>query len=51
MDWVHDRYLYLPINPRVTKGDVKYVCDKIRLFYKNKNQVANVTNATRGGTI
>lgn len=51
MDWVHDRYLYLPINPKVTKSNVKYICDKIRLFYKNKNQAANVTNATRLGTI
>ncbi len=51
MDWVHSRYLYLPINPKVTKGNAKYICDKIRLFYKNKNQVANVKNATRPKTI
>jgi len=34
MDWVHERYLYLPLNPKVTKGDVRYICNKIRLFDK-----------------
>ena len=33
MDWVEPRYLYLPINPKVTKVDVKFICKKIKEFY------------------
>jgi len=34
MDWIHERYLYLPLNPKVTKRDVRYICNKIMLFDK-----------------
>lgn len=33
MDWVHPRYLYLPINPEITTKDVRYICEKIKQFY------------------
>ena len=33
MNWVEPRYLYLPINPAVTKKDVKFICQKIKEFY------------------
>ncbi|MEK7154333.1 MAG: aminotransferase class V-fold PLP-dependent enzyme [Patescibacteria group bacterium] len=36
MDWIHERYLYLPINPKVAKSDVRYICNKIRLFDKGE---------------
>jgi dTDP-4-amino-4,6-dideoxygalactose transaminase len=36
MDWIHERYLYLPINPKVTKADVRFICDKIKIFHENK---------------
>lgn len=34
MDWVETRYLCLPINPHVTKSDARYVCSKIKEFYR-----------------
>ena len=37
MDWIESRYLYLPLNTKVTKEDVGYVCDKVKEFYKSKN--------------
>ena len=33
MNWVEPRYLYLPINPAVTKKDVQFICKKIKDFY------------------
>lgn len=33
MDWIEPRYLYLPLNPKVTKADVKFICSKIKEFY------------------
>lgn len=33
MDWVESRYLYLPINPKITKTDVQFICKKIKDFY------------------
>jgi dTDP-4-amino-4,6-dideoxygalactose transaminase/SAM-dependent methyltransferase len=36
MDWIHERYLYLPLNPKVTKKDVKFICDKINSFDKEE---------------
>jgi len=33
MNWVEPRYLYLPLNTKVTKDDVDYICDKIVDFY------------------
>lgn len=38
MDYLHERYLYLPINPAVSKKDAKYVCDKIKEFYEQKKE-------------
>ena len=37
MNWVEPRYLYLPINPKVTKKDVKFICKKIKEFYAGRN--------------
>ena len=34
MNWVEPRYLYLPLNTKVTKDDVNYVCDNVKEFYK-----------------
>lgn len=34
MDYLHERYLYLPINPAVSKKDIHYICEKIKEFYK-----------------
>jgi len=36
MNWVEPRYLYLPLNTKVTKDDVDYICDKIVDFYNIK---------------
>lgn len=36
MDWIESRYLYLPLNPHVTKKDVKFICKKIKEFYGNR---------------
>ena len=36
MNWVEPRYLCLPINPKVTVSDIRYICDKIRQFYLEK---------------
>lgn len=36
MDWIEPRYLYLPINPKVTKENVKYICEKIKEFYVSR---------------
>jgi len=36
MDYIHERYLYLPINPAVSKKDVRYICNKIKEFYESK---------------
>lgn len=36
MDWVEPRYLYLPINTKVTRDDVRYICKEISSFYENK---------------
>ncbi len=36
MDWVEPRYLYLPINTKVTRDDVRYICKEIRSFYGTK---------------
>lgn len=36
MDWVEPRYLYLPINTKVTKADVKYICNNIKRFYDSR---------------
>ena len=33
MDRLHEQYLYLPLNMKVTKKDVKYICNKIKQFY------------------
>jgi len=41
MDYIHERYLYLPINPAVSKKDVKYICSKIKEFYEQKNGNVN----------
>lgn len=35
MDYIHERYLYLPLNPAVSKENVRYICNKIKEFYKN----------------
>lgn len=37
MDWVEPRYLYLPMNTKVTKKNVKYICNKIKEFYGQKS--------------
>ncbi len=37
MDWIHDRYLYLPLNTKVTKSDVLYITAKIKEFYGQRN--------------
>ncbi len=37
MDWVESRYLYLPINTKVTKKDVRFICKKIKDFYHASN--------------
>jgi len=34
MNWVETRYLCLPINPKITKSDVRYICAKIKEFYR-----------------
>jgi perosamine synthetase len=34
MDRLEPKYLYLPLNPKVTKSDVKYICKKIKEFYE-----------------
>ena len=34
MDWAHDRYLYLPLNPKVTLADVRYISKKIKEFHQ-----------------
>ena len=36
MDWIEPRYLYLPINPAVTKKDVQFICKKIKEFYNGR---------------
>ena len=36
MDWVEPRYLYLPMNTKVTKKDVRYICSQIQNFYDSK---------------
>ena len=36
MDYIHDRYLYLPLNTKVTVKNVEYTCNKIREFYNGK---------------
>ncbi len=36
MNWIEPRYLYLPLNTKVTKEDVNYICDKIVDFYNTK---------------
>lgn len=33
MDEIHEQYLYLPLNTKVSKSDVKYICNKIKEFY------------------
>lgn len=33
MNWIESRYLCLPINPKITVADVRYICAKIRAFY------------------
>ncbi|MEK7583075.1 MAG: aminotransferase class V-fold PLP-dependent enzyme [Patescibacteria group bacterium] len=33
MNWVASRYLCLPINPKITKADVRHICAKISEFY------------------
>lgn len=37
MDWVEARYLCLPINPKITKVDVEYICRQIKNFYAKNN--------------
>ncbi|MDP3986630.1 MAG: aminotransferase class V-fold PLP-dependent enzyme, partial [Nanoarchaeota archaeon] len=37
MNEIEPRYLYLPLNPKVTPGDVDYICMKIREFYGSKD--------------
>lgn len=36
MDWVEPRYLYLPINTKVTRDDVRYICKEVCSFYGTK---------------
>jgi perosamine synthetase len=33
MDWIEKRYLCLPLNCKIKKTDVKYICRSIRNFY------------------
>lgn len=35
MNELEDRYLYLPLNTKVTKEDVLYICEEITKFYGN----------------
>ena len=37
MNFVEPKYLYLPLNPKVTREDVGYICEKIKEFYETKN--------------
>lgn len=37
MDQIHEKYLYLPLNPAVSKDDVRYICSKIRDFIITNN--------------
>ena len=34
MNWVESRYLYLPLNTKVTVDDVNYISDRVKEFYK-----------------
>jgi len=36
MNWVESRYLYLPLNPKVTRPDVDYICNKVKEFYQGR---------------
>ncbi len=47
MDYIHERYLYLPINPAVSKKNVKYICAKVKEFYEQKNLGAKTENKMR----
>lgn len=37
MNWYEDKYLYLPLNTKVTIKDVKFICKKIKEFYASRN--------------
>lgn len=42
MDWIEPRYLYLPLNTKITKADVEYICKKINEFYETKEIRAEI---------
>ena len=35
MNYIEDKYIYLPINHKVTVKDVQFICDKINEFYRS----------------
>lgn len=41
MNWVESRYLCLPLNCKVKKSDVKFICSCIRNYYDKKNLVTS----------
>ena len=34
MDLIEDNYLVIPLNPKITSNDAKYISKKINNFYK-----------------
>lgn len=36
MNEMENKYLYLPLNPKITKKDVCYICNEVNNFFKNE---------------